>query len=155
MVQLIVAPERVMLLANVIDVAAYSGNAEVQLKQPALLFAGTLSQGTANIDAGLWLLDEVMPIVWRQRPDAHLYLVGRSPAPQIQARRGQRVHVTGEVPSIVPYMHASAMAVVLSPATKSGVMAARINGETDESGPSTSTRDGPNAAYPTRHAIVV
>ena len=105
-------PERVMLLANVIDVAAYSGNAEVQLKQPALLFAGTLSQGTANIDAGLWLLDEVMPIVWRQRPDAHLYLVGRSPAPQIQARRGQRVHVTGEVPSIVPYMHASAMAVV-------------------------------------------
>ena len=27
--------------------------------------------------------------------------------------------------------------------------------ETDESGPSTRTRDGPNSAYPTRQAIVV
>ena len=34
-------------------------------------------------------------------------------------------------------------------------MAAKISGETDESGPSTRTRDGPNAAYPTRQAMVV
>ena len=32
------------------------------------------------------------------------------------------------------------------PATSSGVIAAKISGETDESGPSTSTRDGPNIA---------
>src|SRR5207302_10845580 len=75
-------------------------------------FAGTLSHGTANVDATLWLLDEVMSIVWRERPDAHLYVVGRSPAPAIIARRGPRVHVTGEVPSIVPYMRASAAAPV-------------------------------------------
>ena len=37
----------------------------------------------------------------------------------------------------------------------SGTIAAKISGETDESGPSTSTRDGPNRAYPTRQAIVV
>ena len=30
-----------------------------------------------------------------------------------------------------------------------------MSGEIDESGPSTSTRDGPKIAYPTRHAIVV
>ena len=39
--------------------------------------------------------------------------------------------------------------------TSSGMIAAKISGETDESGPSTSTRDGPKIAYPTRHAIVV
>ena len=33
-----------------------------------------------------------------------------------------------------------------SPATTSGVMAAKIKGDTDESGPSTSTRDGPKMA---------
>ncbi len=110
-----IAPEseRVMLLANVIDVDAYVADVtSVRLEQPALVFAGTLSHGTANVDATLWLLDEVMTIVWHERPDAHLYVVGRSPAPAIVARRGPRVHVTGEVPSIVPYMRASAAALV-------------------------------------------
>ena len=37
----------------------------------------------------------------------------------------------------------------------SGKIAAKISGEIDESGPSTSTRDGPNTAYPIRQAIVV
>ena len=107
------SPDGVMLLANVIDVDAYLDNAScVRLEQPALVFAGTLSHGTANVDASLWLLDEVMPSIWRRHPDVHLYLVGRSPAPAIMARRGPRVHVTGEVASIVPYMRASAAALV-------------------------------------------
>jgi hypothetical protein len=43
-------------------------------------------------------------------------------------------------------MPARAMAVDGSLVTISGVMAARMSGETDESGPSTSTFDGPNTA---------
>jgi glycosyltransferase involved in cell wall biosynthesis len=125
-------PQGVMLVANVIDVDAYQTDsaagvdpcqtdsavgvahsaAGVRLEQPALLFAGTLSRGTANVDALGWLVDEVMPAVWRRRPDVHVYVVGRSPAPAILARRGPRVHVTGEVPSIVPYMRASVAALV-------------------------------------------
>jgi polysaccharide biosynthesis protein PslH len=107
-------PERVMLLANVIDVDAYQALSpiDVHLEQPALIFAGSLSRGTANVDATCWLVDEVFPRVWRRRPDVHLYVVGRSPAPEILARRGPRVHVTGEVPSIVPYMRASVAALV-------------------------------------------
>jgi glycosyltransferase involved in cell wall biosynthesis len=107
-------PARVLPLANVIDVSAYTAEASsyVQLKQPAVLFAGTLSTGTANVDAGVWLVDEIMPLVWRKRPDVHVYLVGRSPAAPIVARRGPKVHVTGEVRSIVPYMRSAAAAVV-------------------------------------------
>ncbi|MGI9145056.1 MAG: glycosyltransferase [Chloroflexota bacterium] len=107
-------PERVMPLANVIDVDAYrtSPSIEVPIQQPALVFAGTLSHGTANVDAACWLIDEVLPRVWRRRPDAHVYVVGRSPAPEILRRRGRRVHVTGEVASIVPYMRSSAAALV-------------------------------------------
>ena len=86
--------------------------ARVQLEQPALVFAGTFSAGTANVDATAWLLDEVMPLVWRRRPDVHLYLVGRHPAPAIVARASARVHVTGEVPAIVPYLRASSAALV-------------------------------------------
>ena len=44
-------------------------------------------------------------------------------------------------------MPASAIAVAgSSAATSSGMIAAKISGETDESGPSTRTRDGPNIA---------
>ncbi len=59
-------------------------------------------------------------------------------------------------PTITASIPARAIAVPGSPpATSSGVIAARISGEIDESGPSTNTREGPNSAYPTRHAIVV
>ena len=107
------SPDRVMLLSNVVDVDAYvADGTTARLQRPALVFAGTLSHGTANVDAGVWLVDDVMPSVWRTRPDVHLYLVGRSPAAAILARRGPRVHVTGEVPSIVPYLRAAAAALV-------------------------------------------
>ena len=59
-------------------------------------------------------------------------------------------------PTSTASIPASAIAVPGSPpATSSGVIAARISGEIDESGPSTNTREGPNSAYATRHAIVV
>ena len=50
-------------------------------------------------------------------------------------------------PTINASIPARAMAVAGSPpATISGVMAAKIRGETAESGPSTSTREGPKTA---------
>ena len=62
---------------------------------------------------------------------------------------------TSIAPTINAIIPASAIAVVGSPATSSGVMAAKISGDTEESGPSTRMRDGPKHAYPTRQAIVV
>ena len=106
-------PERVMLIHNVIDVDAYAEQTRpVPLEQPALVFSGTMSVGTASVDATAWLLDEVMPVVWQRRPGVHLYLVGRHPAPAILARASTRVHVTGEVPAIGPYLRASVAALV-------------------------------------------
>ncbi|MDQ3810098.1 MAG: glycosyltransferase family 4 protein [Chloroflexota bacterium] len=107
------SPERVMLLSNVIDVDAYAApTTPLLLARPALVFAGSLSRGTANVDASAWLVREIMPRVWRARPDAHVYLVGRDPAPEVAALRGSRVHVTGEVASIVPYLRGAAAALV-------------------------------------------
>ena len=58
-------------------------------------------------------------------------------------------------PTIRASMPASAIVVSVPPPASNGVIAARISGDTEESGPSTSTRDGPSSAYPTRHATVV
>jgi glycosyltransferase involved in cell wall biosynthesis len=105
-------PDRVMLLHNVIDVSAYQGESRAALEQPALVFAGSLARGTANVDAAVWLLDDIMPRIWRRRPDVHVYLVGRDPAPEIRRRGRAHVHVTGEVESIAPYLRAAQVAVV-------------------------------------------
>jgi hypothetical protein len=50
------------------------------------------------------------------------------------------------IPTRAASIPASTIALDGSPVTTSGVMAARINGDTDESGPSTSTFEGPNTA---------
>jgi len=114
-------PERVMLLANTIDVDAY-GDTNVDANEhdrtvaavhaPAICFAGTLSRGTANVDAALWLLDEIMPRVWSRVPELRLYLVGRDPAPELRQRGHGRVAVVGEVASIVPYFRGCLATVV-------------------------------------------
>ena len=54
---------------------------------------------------------------------------------------------TSIAPTSTASIPASAIACAGSwPATNSGVIAAKISGEIDESGPSTRTRDGPNTA---------
>ena len=52
-------------------------------------------------------------------------------------------------------MPASAIATSGPPPATSGTIAAKISGDTEESGPSTSTREGPISAYATRQATVV
>ena len=58
-------------------------------------------------------------------------------------------------PTMSASMPARAMAWAGSLVTSSGVMAAKMSGETEESGPRTSTRLGPSSAYTTRQAMVV
>ena len=49
-------------------------------------------------------------------------------------------------PTMMASIPARVMALSGSPTISSGVIAARISGETDESGPRTSTLDGPKTA---------
>lgn len=50
-----------------------------------------------NVDAALWLVREVMPLVWQARPDERLTLVGAKPTDEVRALAGERVEVTGYV----------------------------------------------------------
>ncbi|MCC7368063.1 MAG: glycosyltransferase [Chloroflexi bacterium] len=72
--------------------------------QPAVLFTGTLDY-RPNADAVRWLLDSIMPLVWREAPETRALIVGRGPSPDLVARGQQdsRIAVTGSVESIDPY----------------------------------------------------
>lgn len=56
-----------------------------------------------NVDAALFIAHEIMPLVWKEKPEARLLLVGYNPPPEVLGLAGERVIVTGQVPKIEPY----------------------------------------------------
>lgn len=75
----------------------------------------------ANVTAALYLVNDIMPLVWAQRPDVEVWIVGRDPTAEVRKLAanqptlpgsGQpRVVVTGGVPSMPEYIQSAAVAV--------------------------------------------
>jgi sugar transferase (PEP-CTERM/EpsH1 system associated) len=61
----------------------------------------------SNIEAALFLAEEVMPRVWNVFPEASLVLVGADPPRRIRRLNNRRILVTGRVPDTRPYYAAS------------------------------------------------
>ena len=79
--------------------------------QPRLVFTGVMDYWP-NVDAMIYFVDEIYPLVRAQVPAADLVIVGQTPGPQIRRlarRRG--ITVTGWVPDVHPYLHSSAVFV--------------------------------------------
>jgi glycosyltransferase involved in cell wall biosynthesis len=65
------------------------------------------------VDAACWFAHEAWPAIRQARPEARLRLVGRRPAPAVQALATiPGVEVVGQVPDVRPYLERSAVAVV-------------------------------------------
>jgi glycosyltransferase involved in cell wall biosynthesis len=78
-----------------------------------LLFFGNLAF-PPNADAALHLVRDVMPLVWRARPDARAIVVGPDPPETLrELQDGRRVLVTGFVPDVRPYL--ARATVIVSP----------------------------------------
>ncbi len=69
-----------------------------------LVFSGKMSYH-ANVATALFLGKEIMPLIWKTRPDATLSIVGSSPPKEVQALSGDpRIEVTGFVDDIRTYI---------------------------------------------------
>ncbi len=81
-------------------------------RDPAtVIFSGKMSYH-ANHAAALFLLAEIMPRVWHERPEVNVIIAGAQPAPQIRAfARDPRVVVTGYVPDLRPFLARATLAV--------------------------------------------
>jgi glycosyltransferase involved in cell wall biosynthesis len=105
-------------IANVVDGAdtEYFSPARVTDASEAaadLLFFGNLAV-PQNGDAALHLVRDVMPLVWRARPDARAIVVGPEPPEALRVLQdGRRVLVTGFVPDLRP--HLARATVIVSP----------------------------------------
>ena len=67
-----------------------------------ILFIGSYNH-TPNIDAVIWLCEEIMPLVWQEQPDIKVTLLGNNPSNEVLALASDRVTVTGYVEDVTPY----------------------------------------------------
>lgn len=101
---------------NGVDADFFNPGAETPRPPDAadVVFVGAMDY-RANVDAVVWFVSVVWPIVRKGAPDATFSIVGARPAPQVQALSGTPgVFVTGRVPDVRPYLrHARAVVAPL------------------------------------------
>jgi glycosyltransferase involved in cell wall biosynthesis len=88
------ARPRLAVLPNGVDLEYFRPASAIAEGPPRILLSGKMSYH-ANEAAAMWLVKEIMPLVWQQRPDATVVLAGKDPGTAVQALAGARVRVTG------------------------------------------------------------
>ncbi len=76
----------------------------------ALIFVGGYNH-LPNVDAAVWLAQEIMPLVWAALPDVRLQLVGNAPPHAVEALASRRVSVSGFVSDVAPLYAQSRLSV--------------------------------------------
>lgn len=93
----------IRVLANGVDLE-YFRPAQQERRRFNLVFSGKMSYH-ANVATALYLYQRVMPLIWQQRPEATLTIVGSNPPKALQALTGDpRVEVTGYVDDLRSYV---------------------------------------------------
>lgn len=96
----------VSVVPNAIRVHAYQDEtaAPAPLPPQSLLFTGKMDY-RPNIDAALWMADDILPRIRARVPEARLVIVGQQPHPRLEAlRQRENITLTGAVPSMLPYL---------------------------------------------------
>lgn len=105
-------PSQISVLPNGVDFEYFHPNPEVQREAETLVFSGKMSYH-ANISMARYLVDEIMPRIWKVRPTARVYIVGKDPSPAIRQLGGNPlVMVTGTVGDIRPFLWRATVSVV-------------------------------------------
>lgn len=68
-----------------------------------LFFLGNYTH-QPNVDAAMWLVNEIMPRVWERIPNLAVTLAGAEPTPSVQRLAAENVVVTGHVSDIRPML---------------------------------------------------
>jgi len=100
------------VLPNGVDLEYFTpGNGTRQAG--TVVFSGKMSYH-ANATAALYLANQVMPLVWAQRPNARLVIAGSRPTSavrQLATNHGGRIKVTGYVPDLRTPLQEASVAV--------------------------------------------
>lgn len=102
--------KKIAVLPNGVDLE-YFASANGDREPETLVFSGKMSYH-ANVAAASHLVQGVMPLIWARRPEVGLEIVGNHPPQTICAlAQDDRVHVTGFVPDLRPYLARATVSV--------------------------------------------
>ncbi|HUS16326.1 MAG TPA: glycosyltransferase family 4 protein, partial [Chloroflexia bacterium] len=88
-----------------------------------LLFVGNFNH-PPNVDAAVWLVEAILPIVRAECPGVRLLLVGKDPPSAVRALASAGVAVTGTVPEVAPYLREAT--VFVAPLRQGGGMRIKV-----------------------------
>jgi len=102
---------RVEVVGNGVDCEFFSAAAAQRGERRDVLFMGKMDYH-ANIDAALYFVAKVWPLIRARRPELRLVIVGANPPRPILDLRGQGITVTGTVDDVRPYYQSALVSVV-------------------------------------------
>jgi len=76
-----------------------------------MVFTGSMDW-MPNQHGVLFFTSKILPHIHAEIPEAQLWIVGRCPSQEVRALAGPRIHVTGRVDDIRPYMRKAPVYVV-------------------------------------------
>jgi polysaccharide biosynthesis protein PslH len=88
-----------------------------EASEPTVAFVATMGWAP-NVDAAVWLAQDIWPTILARVPQARLLLVGKDPAPAVLALADDTIEVTGTVDDVRPYL--SRARVVVAPLRAGG-----------------------------------
>ena len=94
------AVDNVAVIPNVHTV--YPGEIPDFADREGILFIGSYNH-LPNVDAVVWLCEEVMPLVWQTHPEIEVTLLGNNPSPEVLVLASDRITVTGYIDDVTPY----------------------------------------------------
>ena len=99
----------ISVLTNGVDLDTFKPS-ETPYQRDLVIFSGKLSYH-ANISAALFLVKQVMPIVWERRPQTRVLLAGKDPNPILLSlsKENHRVEITGTIPDLPSHIQSAAV----------------------------------------------
>ncbi|MDJ0753676.1 MAG: glycosyltransferase [Ardenticatenaceae bacterium] len=106
---------RLTVLPNGVELAYFAPHEGIERHLSTLVVTGKMSYH-ANVTMVLHLVQQIMPLVWQERPDVQLEIVGKDPVRAIGAlAENPRITVTGTVPDLRPHLQRATAAVAPVP----------------------------------------
>ncbi len=103
--------EHVTVVPTGVDLAEYRPDPAAPEPGPVITFVGAMDW-EPNVDGVEYFAGEIWPIIQAEVPGARLRIVGRNPDRRVKKWVSESVEVTGRVPSVVEYLHQSALVIV-------------------------------------------
>ena len=106
---------KVMRFSNVVNATMYEADAStaIQSNKLSIYLAGTFGHKYSPMDYGCrWFLENVMPVVEKEVPNAHFYIAGNQSRERFGSYEGNNVTVLGRLDDLTPYLRAMDVSIV-------------------------------------------